>query len=318
MFNQGAVVKRLRNILEMKTSSNVKVVHIYQRTVGGYLLFYSVSDFLVFFTIFCVTARRFGIRVVGVCPMYDHLHVLVECDNQAKMSRFVQTYSRLYAEEFNLAIGALGPVFYPRFGRAVRDGMKEVRSACSYLYNNPGEKGLCKKAEDYRWTFLAYAKSRHPFSAQIVHSNASTKLRRVLKMIDYYRRSDKYLRLEWLRSMFEGLKKIEREQLVDYIISSFNCIDYERLISFYGTYEQTCLAFASNQGKEFGLHEEFTPGNHNVYVQFASLLLRYFRVGDIHDIFSLPEERRKEMALFCFKMTSTSRRQTEKYFRLEW
>ena len=318
MFNHGAVEKRLRKNFEMKTSSSVKVVHIYQRTVGGYILFYSISDFLVFFTIFCVTARRFGIRVIGVCPMYDHLHVLVECDNSAKLSRFVQTYTRLYAEEFNLAIGASGPVFYPRFGRAEREGMKEVRSACSYLYNNPGEKGLCKKAEDYRWTFLAYAQSRCPFSDPIVLSGASTKLRRVLKMVDYYRRSDKYLRLGWLRSMFEELEKNEKEQLVDYIISSFNCIDYDRLISFYGSYGQTCLAFASNQGKEFGLHEEFTPGDHTVYIKFASLLRRYFGVEDIHYIFRLPEDRRKEMALFCFKMTSTSRRQTEKYFRVDW
>ena len=118
--------------------------------------------------------------------------------------------------------------------------------------------------------------------------------------------------------MFEWLEKKEKEQLVDYIISSYNCVDYDRLISFYGSYEQTCLAFASNQGKEFGLHEEFTPGDHTVYIKFAALLRRYFGVENIHDIFRLPEERRKEMALFCFRMTSTSRRQTEKYFRVEW
>ena len=183
----------------------VKVIHVYQRTRNGYLLFYTVSDFLVFFTVFCHCARRFGIRVIGVCPMYDHLHIIVEGCSAKRLSVFVQAYTHQYSEEFNLSIDSRGSIFSPRFGRAERSGLKEVRSACSYLYNNPGEKNLCKRAEEYRWTFLAYAVSRNPFSEPIVRSRASAKLRRALKTVDYYRRYDKPLRHKWLQAIFEGL-----------------------------------------------------------------------------------------------------------------
>lgn len=301
---------------EMNASSRVRVVHLYQRSRKGYLIFYTVTDFLVFFTIFCREARRWEIRIIGVCPMYDHIHVLVECDDPEVISHFVQAYSRLYAEEFNLTVGESGPLFHHRFGRAEREGMKEVRSACSYLYNNPGEKGLCRKAEEYRWTFLAYAVSRNPYSEPLVLSKASTGLRRALKMVDYYRRSDQYLRHRWLKSMFDGLNMREKQQLVDYIISSYNCIDYSRLLSFYDTYSQACLAFASNQGKEFGLKEEFTPGGHKVYIQISSVLRRQLGFRTVYDIFRLPSEKRHEMALLCFKMTGASRRQLEKFFRI--
>lgn len=279
-------------------SSCVKVVHIYQKTKEGYLLFYTVSDFLVFFTVFCREARRWNIRVIGVCPMFDHLHVLVECEDKVRLCRFVQAYTRQYAEEFNLSIGASGSVFEEQFGRAEREGLKEVRSACSYLYNNPGEKKLCRRAEEYRWTFLAFAVSRNPFSEPIVLSKSGFKLRKALKLVDYLRRHDKVLRYR-----------------CDYIISTYNCIDFERLISFYGSYEQTCLAFASNQGKEFGLKEEFTPGNHKAYLQISQFLVRKLEIKDVKDVFKLPADKIKKLARLCYQMTESSKRQIEKYFR---
>lgn len=294
----------------------VKVIHIYQRTRNGYLLFYTASDFLVFFTVFCREARRFAIRVLGVCPMYDHLHVLAECRDPIRLSQFVREYTKSYAREFNFSLGTGGNVFESPFGRAERSGLKEVRSACSYLYNNPGEKALCKRAEDYRWTFLAYAVSRNPFSEPIILPAASAKLRRALKTVDYYRRYDKPLRYRWLQTMFDGLDLREKQQLTDYIIVSYNCIDYKMLLSFYeGSYERACLAFASNQGKEFGIKEEFVPGNHKVYIQIKHAVRQYFGISKIKDIFSLPQNERDTMAKFCLKMTGASKRQIVKFFR---
>lgn len=230
--------------------------------------------------------------------MFDHLHVLVECEDKVRLCRFVQAYTRQYAEEFNLSIGASGSVFEEQFGRAEREGLKEVRSACSYLYNNPGEKKLCRRAEEYRWTFLAFAVSRNPFSEPIVLSKSGFKLRKALKLVDYLRRHDKVLRYR-----------------CDYIISTYNCIDFERLISFYGSYEQTCLAFASNQGKEFGLKEEFTPGNHKAYLQISQFLVRKLEIKDVKDVFKLPADKIKKLARLCYQMTESSKRQIEKYFR---
>ena len=302
----------------MNSAPRVKVIHIYQRTRSGYLLFYNVSDFLVFFTIFCREARRYKIQVIGLCPMYDHLHVLVECSSPNRLSCFVQEYTKIYAREFNITVGERGHIFDSRFGRAEREGLKEVRSACSYLYNNPGEKGLCKRAEEYRWTFLAYAVSRNPFSEPIALSRASAKMRRALKTIDYYRRYDKPLRHKWLQAMFEGLGLEEKQQLTDYIITSYNCIDYERLLSFYdGSYEKACLAFASNQGKEFGIKEEFVPGNHRIYIQLCNLIRRRFGIDHVKDIFSLPLRERNVIVAFCRSMTNASNQQIVKFFRGE-
>ena len=299
----------------MNASSCVSVTHVYQRTLNGHLLFYTISDFLVFFTIFCREAKRWNMHILGVCPMYDHIHVLVEkCDSQS-LYRFVQAYTRQYAGEFNLSIGSKGSIFKETFGRAEKYGTKEVRSACSYLYNNPGEKMLCERSEDYRWTFLAYAKSRHPFSIPLILSKAPSRLRKAIKIVNYYHSIGKYLSHPRIETLFRCLSLSEKQQLIDYIITIYNCIDYDRLFSLYGSYDQACLAFASNQGNEFSIHEEFTPGSHKAYINISQFLIKKLGFKRVKDVFLLSEEQKRNLAQVCYKMNIASSRQIEKYFR---
>jgi hypothetical protein len=296
-------------------SGDRKVLHIYQNTPEGSLLFYTVADFLVYFTVFCVSARKHGITVLGTCPMFDHLHDLLEADSRKEVSSFIGDYSRQYANLFNPTINHSGMVFNPGFGCAVKSGDKSIRTACSYLYNNPGEKGLCKRPQDYRWTFLAYAVSDHPFSDRIVLSKASRPFRRALKEVDCFRKQDKPLTYIILERVFRDLENREKSQLTDYIISKYNCIDYDRLISFYGSYDKMCLAFASNQGSEYDINEVFERGGHNVYPAISSTLLKGFGLKSVKDIFRMSPADQEDLARRLFYETSAQDWQIRKYFR---
>ena len=291
-------------------------LHIYQNTPNGALLFYTVSDFLAFFTLVCTTARRFGIRIIGICPMYDHVHLLVEADSRKSVAAFVASYSRQYARFLNITIQSSGQVFNHSFGCALKTGDKAIRTACSYLYNNPGEKGLCQRAEEYRWTFLAYAVSKHPFSQRILLEKASKPLRRALKGIDYFCSLNKPLTAFTLDRMFENLKPEERNQLTDYIISAYNCVDYATLLSFYGDYQTMCLAFASNQGKEYDIKEDFEPGTHRVYPEISSVLVKKLGFKNVKDIFKLSPAAQSELYHRLIYSTHASERHIRKY--LHW
>lgn len=48
--------------------------HCYQRTADDGVLFYTFSDHLVYFTLFCVLARKYNIQVLALCQMPDHVH----------------------------------------------------------------------------------------------------------------------------------------------------------------------------------------------------------------------------------------------------
>ena len=289
-------------------------LHIYQNTPNGALLFYTTADFLVYFTTVCCSARKYNIKVLGICPMLDHLHNLVEGNSRKMVSAFVRDYTKQYARNLNTTLGLSGAVFNPGFGCSVKSGFKAIRTACSYLYNNPVEKGLCRKPEDYRWVFLAYAVSDHPFSRKIVLSNASRPLRRAIREIDCLRAKDQPTGYAVIHRLFKGLCAEEREQLKDYIISRYNCIDYTSLISFYGSYERMCLAFASNQGSEYDIHESFEPGGHMIY-RSISLTIKELGFKNVKDVFCLSASEKGKLARRLLLRTKADEREIRKYLR---
>lgn len=130
--------------------SNEGVMHVYQRTIDGFNLFYSTKDFLVFYTTVSIMARKSGICLLGMCLMIDHVHLLLAAEDLAMMSRFISSYTSVYVREFNIRIGRHGSLFETPYGSALKLDLKRIRSAIAYLFNNPVEKKLCKKAEDYR------------------------------------------------------------------------------------------------------------------------------------------------------------------------
>ena len=69
-----------------------EVHHVCQQTVDGVLVFYSVSDYLVFFTIYCTVARRLGVKVLALCPMVDHTHNVVIVRNVIPFCATVHTF----------------------------------------------------------------------------------------------------------------------------------------------------------------------------------------------------------------------------------
>ena len=52
--------------------------HIYKITKDGGLLFYTLSDYLVYFTITCVVAERMDITLAALTLMRDHVHEELE------------------------------------------------------------------------------------------------------------------------------------------------------------------------------------------------------------------------------------------------
>ncbi len=293
------------------------VAHIYQRTKEGFLLFYSDVDFLVFFSVFCLAAKRNNIRVFGVCPMRDHLHSAVAAESRSDVSNFVRDYGSDYSRIMNAWTKTDCPFSLETFGCAIKRGDKKIRTTFSYVYNNPGEKGLCRQAEDYRWTFLAYAASSNPFSEPIKLRNASIHLRRAIKMTDYYVNHAMPLNHQWLNKSLSCLTPKERDQLIDYIIVSYNVIDYDGLLSYYGTYEQTCLAFRSNQGSEYDIKEEFSPESHKGYTDIQVSLARIGRFKTARDVLSLAEEQRKQLSRILLYESRASTTQIRKYLRLK-
>ena len=304
----------------MKKRKVIKGVvnHCYQRTEDRGLLFYTVSDYLLYFTIFCTTAVKYKVRVLKLVLMPDHLHQAVIEDCKGHLSRFQRECQSRFAREQNELCGRKGPLFEHPFGSVPKYEVRKVRTTLIYLDNNPVERKLVEKAEDYRWNFLAYGNNPHPFSDKIVLSQASMPLRRALQRVKSLHTAGRFLPYLLLQKLFRSLPDDrEREQLVDYIIGTYSIIDHEAAIRYFDSYEEELIAAHATSSREYDLKELFIGKSDACYATMMRVLKQAGRyVNDIHEIFTQTDAERWELFTLLRRQTSAPTKQIAAFLHL--
>jgi len=291
--------------------------HCYQNTKNGFLLFYSDIDYLVFFTIFCITARRFDVQVLKLCLMPDHVHFTVKAGSRKELYSFVRDATKLFAKLQNEYLGRRGALFNSPFGSAPKHDTKRIRTNLIYVDNNPVERNLVEFAEEYRWNFIAYARSANPFSEPFDPVRASQYLIDSMNLVVERHNSGRPLNYPLVKLLFRHLDARERNQLIDYIITTYSVIDHETAIRFFGSYENMLMADHSTTGSEYDLKEVFEGKRDDVYSQMTELLMKTGRFKEIHDVLRLPEAERFELLVYLSGKTAAAPEQLAKYLRLQ-
>lgn len=292
------------------------VQHIYQKTESGYLIFYSVRDYLVFYTIFSCVARMHTVRILGLCQMVDHIHVLVQTENLESLRRFVHHYTTWFSHTYNKQHHLSGPLFSQSFGFAAKVSSKDIRSAIAYLHNNPVERKMCSRPEHSRWNYLAYGYSRNPFSEPIRLDRASRPLRYALKTIGQLRSMNTPLTYTLLNRLFDILEKAEKQQLTDHIITIYNCIDYAAVAHYFGSYQNMVITVNTAKGGEYEMREELTGKSDLVYNKMSKYLLDNKIIRTVDELLFLDAESRAGLRLPLTYYTDATPRQAAKYLHL--
>lgn len=291
------------------------VQHIYQRAINGFLIFYNDIDRIVFYTVATCFARKLNIKMFGMCIMMDHIHMLLFLQSRKQLTQFmIETFS-LFARVLNNEYGRKGHFFDKSFGSAPKVTDKKIRSSIAYVANNPVEKGLCLKAEDYRWNFIAYIKSRFPFSTPVNKSRASKFLRISMKEVDRSREENKYLNHNQLRRMFSKLQEQESQQLIDYIIYTYLPDCLSECVSYYKSYEDMIIAINSNTGSEYDIREEFSVESDIKYENLHTAL-RELKLGNLKSILPSEISNKISIAKILKAHTSASYYQICKFLRI--
>ena len=290
--------------------------HCYQNTKNGYLLFYTVFDCLVFFTIFCTTAARYNVKVYKLCLMPDHIHISVYANSRKELYSFIRDYTKLFSKIQNEYYGRSGALFNSPFGSTPKTDIKKIRTNLIYVDNNPVERCLTEKAEDFRWNFIAFAVSAHPFSDPIDPNKASKKMKLSMALVQERQRANKPLNYQLANMLFKNLDKKESEQLTDFIISTFSVIDHSTAIRFFGSYENMLTADHSTTGSEYEIREIFTGKSDKVYSQITALLLNSGRFTSIREVLRLSSDERFELFIQLSGKTAATPEQLAKYLRL--
>lgn len=292
------------------------IQHVYQNTVDGSLIFYSVKDYLVLLSLISITSRRYHVTVIGICMMPDHIHLLAIADKVEALSQFVCYYTSIFVRYYNPTVNRNGQMFRHSFGSAMKVDDKRIRSAIAYLYNNLVEKQLADNVESSRWNFIRYAVCRHPFSEPINLATASRALRRAMEFTRLTRQEERPLTYDMITRITNPLTDREKRQLTDHAIRQYNCIDYSTLIRFFGSYDAMVTAFNTTTGSEYGVGEVHHKESDAIYGVLTRLLLHRLPVSDIKDIFFLDEAKRRALALMLARETRAPMFQIKKYLHL--
>lgn len=292
-------------------------MHIYQRSVNGYNLFYDQEDFIVFYTIVSVLSKVYNVEILEMCLMIDHVHLLISADTLDDISAFIRHYTSVFVLESNRDIGRKGALFHKSYGSAPKKGSKKIRSAIVYIGNNPVEKKLCARAEQYRWNFLAYLDDDNPFSKPIPYDSRCVSLRKAMKEVKMMISSNKYLTHGQVRRLKEGLSENERDYLVDYMISRYNPINKAALLSYYEGISEMLYAMSSTAGNDFDINEVYYSGTDSIYFDMISIVQRDFQIIPVRSVVVLPIERKIIIARWFMNKTSASKIQISKFLHLD-
>lgn len=290
------------------------IMHIYQRTIDGFNIFYCLEDFIVFYTIVSVFARKYKVRLLGMCLMIDHTHLLAASEELSELSRFVSAYTSRFVLDFNRHTGRKGPLFKKAYGSAIKSDSKRIRTAINYVFNNAVEKKLCMRAEDYLWNFLRfYSTDMKDIPAE--GRSLSRKLKRSMKMVKGCFMKREYLRYEILDTIYKKLSNGEKRILTEYIIKLYFPFAAEETTGYYKSFEDMITAINSNTGSEYEIREKHY-GKTDVPYREIMACLKSMDIHDARAVITMKNDAKMQLANILKEKTTASYTQIRKFLQI--
>ncbi len=290
--------------------------HVYQKTADGELLFYDREDYLVCYTVLSVTARKYGVEILEVCFMVDHIHILLYAETCEIMADFMRDYTSVFAQEYNESIGRTGQLFHKSYGSAPKSGDKKMRSVIVYIGNNPVEKKLCVNAEDYRWNFLKYMVESCPFAEWKPTNSYSRPLRRAKKQVKTMAELGLFLNYAKVRSMLSTVSGNEMELLTDFIIRAYSPFNDKRILVYYENWEQMTHAMHSTTGSEYDINERFYSGSDQVYMNMIRFVRDVLNLNPVRQVTVMRQGQKMKLAELLRHKTGASSYQIRRFLQM--
>ena len=142
-------------------------------------------------------------------------------------------------------------------------------------------------------------------------------MRKNLKEIEGCCSRGSYLRYPQLHRMFDGLSPEEKNQLIDFIVITYNVIEYDRLSSYYGSPEKMLLAINSNTGSEYDIREERHHNPDTSYGQMMNYVVRNDYVTRAKDVILLPIKEKNVLMRILVRDTMADEWQALKFLGMD-
>ena len=127
-------------------------LHIITQGINKSYIFNQTEDIKFYIKLMYKLLKDYDIKIIAYCIMNNHTHMLVNVKDISELSKYMKRLNIIYAIHYNKKYQRVGYVFRDRFkSEAIKDE-KHYWTCIKYIYDNPVKAGICKKAEDYKWS----------------------------------------------------------------------------------------------------------------------------------------------------------------------
>lgn len=104
--------------------------------------------------------------------------------------------------------------------------------------------------------------------------------------------------------------------MVDFVVTTYNVIDYASAVQFFTSYSDMLTAMHANVGSEHDIQEVFVGKSDAHYARMTAILLNEEGFADIHDVLALSQEEKFRLFLLLSRKTDALPRQIAAYLRM--
>jgi putative transposase len=128
------------------------VYHLTTRGVDRRAIYAGLDTRLSFERILTKTTKQYPIKVYSACQMGNHYHLVAETFENDVLAPAMQYLNGVYARIYNEIVGREGHLVERPYRSIPVVRESHMLEVCRYVDLNPVRAGICKRAEDYRWS----------------------------------------------------------------------------------------------------------------------------------------------------------------------
>ena len=125
--------------------------HVTQRGTGRRDVFFNPPDRHVYLGLLKKYSHLYGVRVLGYCLMTNHVHLILQPDNEKSMAKALREVHGRYAQYRNAIEANTGHLWQNRYYSCPLEPTR-LSSVLRYVELNPVRANLVKDAENYAWS----------------------------------------------------------------------------------------------------------------------------------------------------------------------
>ena len=129
--------------------------HVLNRGNGRQRIFHRDEDYAAFLDLLATACARRPLRVLGLCLMPNHFHLLLWPHADGDLSRWMQWLLTAHVRRYHGRRGTSGHVWQGRFKAFPIAPDEHFLTVLRYVERNPRRAGLVRRAEEWPWSSLA-------------------------------------------------------------------------------------------------------------------------------------------------------------------